>query len=184
MSSRPLRLAVDMDDVIANLSATRAAWLAEAFGYDWSQTDLKTVPVKDLVLPEHYRAWEEELRQGGIFGTFDAMPGSQEALAALAEYFEIFIATAAMEFPASCGPKYDWLRKHFPFIPPLNIVFCGDKSIVAADLLVDDSVRHFDGFKGQGVLFSAAHNLQVDWPLRVAGWREAAGVLINRAKCR
>ena len=35
-----------------------------------------------------------------------------------------------------------WLRRHFPFIAPSNIVFCGDKSIVDADYLIDDRPRH------------------------------------------
>ena len=182
MRSRPQRIAIDMDEVIADLNAARARWLAGTFGYVWSQADLTGASLRALAADEHNRAWEEMLHGGAFFDTLEVMPGSQEALAMLAERFEIFIASAAMEFPASCGPKYAWLRRHFPFIPPLNIVFCGDKSVIAADFLVDDSVRHFARFRGQGVLFSAPHNLSIDWPLRVTGWEEASRVLLERAR--
>ncbi len=178
------RLAVDMDEVIADANGMHASWLMETYGYDWSAADLERSTPRALAAAEHDAAWEAKLHRGEVFGTFGVMPGSQEALAALSGRFEIFIATAAMEFPASCGPKYDWLRRHFPFISPMNIVFCGDKSIIAADLLVDDNVRHFARFGGQGVLFSAPHNLDVEWPLRVSGWREAEKVLIAWAEGR
>lgn len=177
MQSQKIRLAVDMDEVIADANGMHATWLVETYGYNWSPKDLETASLKSLASADHNDAWEQQLHQGDVFETFEVMPGSQDALSALSEKFEIFITTAAMEFPASCGPKYAWLRKHFPFISPMNIVFCGDKSIVAADLLVDDNVRHFARFKGQGVLFSAPHNLAVDWPLRLPGWDKATEVL-------
>ena len=50
-----------------------------------------------------------------------------------------------------------WIRerRHFPFIPEKNIVFCGDKRVVDADYLIDDEAKHFAGFRGTGILFSA-----------------------------
>ena len=63
-----------------------------------------------------------------------------------------------MDVPLSFDAKYRWLRRHFPFIPPSHLVFCGDKSIIDADYLIDDRARHFARFKGRPVLFSAPHN--------------------------
>jgi 5'(3')-deoxyribonucleotidase len=51
-------------------------------------------------------------------------------------------------------------------------VFCGDKSILLADYLIDDTFRHLERFKGQGILFSAPHNAAVTGFRRVASWRE------------
>ena len=63
-----------------------------------------------------------------------------------------------MDVPCSFDAKFRWLQRHFPFIPPSHIVFCGDKSIVDADYLIDDRSRHFTRFKGEPLLFSAPHN--------------------------
>ncbi|MFP5393812.1 MAG: 5' nucleotidase, NT5C type, partial [Gammaproteobacteria bacterium] len=53
-------------------------------------------------------------------------------------------------------------------------VFCGDKSIIHADYLVDDSPHHFERFAGQGVLFAAPHNeAETRYP-RVRTWAEVA----------
>ena len=38
--------------------------------------------------------------------------------------------------------QYEWMHEHFPFIPDSHLVFCGDKSIIAADFLIDDNAHH------------------------------------------
>lgn len=144
------RLAVDVDEVLADTHAALAAWYRDTHGYCWSAEQLARTPLPSLVSAEHARGLEEMLHEGEIFRHLNVMPGSQLALDRLMGRFEIFIVTAAMEYPASCAAKYAWLQEHFPFIHPLNIVFCGDKSIVSADLLVDDCARHFTHFGGQG----------------------------------
>ena len=64
-------------------------------------------------------------------------------------------------FPNPSARSIRWLERHFPFLPPTRFVFCGDKSILHADYLIDDMPRHFQRFAGQGVLFTAAHNAKV-----------------------
>ena len=86
------------------------------------------------------------------------MPGAQDVVRELAQHHEVFIATAAMDVPIP-STKFQWLAQHFPFIPPSHVVFCGDKSVIDADDLIDDSARHFARFRGRGVLFSAPHNV-------------------------
>lgn len=166
-----------MDEVIADAFTAQWEWYRRTHHYDWPVESLGGKHFSDLAHPDHVAMMEELLHQGDFFGTFGVMPGSQKALEQLSSRFEIFITTAAMEYPASCAAKFAWLREHFPFISPINIVFCGDKSILAADILIDDNVRHFKRFQGQGVLFSAPHNLAVDWPVRVADWGDALSFL-------
>jgi hypothetical protein len=64
-----------------------------------------------------------------------------------------------MSVPNSLGPKYRWLQRHFPFIPLTNYVFCGDKSILRADYLIDDLPKNLLRFQGQGLLYTAPRNL-------------------------
>ena len=77
------------------------------------------------------------------------MPGAQVVLKDLSARFEIFIATQAMTVPNSLGPKYRWLQRHFPFIPPTHYVFCGNKSILRAEYLIDDLPRNLLRLKAQ-----------------------------------
>ena len=86
----------------------------------------------------------------GFFADLEVIAGSQEALLELSRHHDIFITSAAMEVPGSFADKFQWLETHFPFIPPSRIVFCGDKNIINADVLIDDRSRHFKGFRGTG----------------------------------
>ena len=107
-----------------------------------------------------------------FFEDLAVMPGSQDVLKDLSARFEIFIATQAMTVPNSLGPKYRWLQRHFPFIPPTHYVFCGNKSILRADYLIDDLPRNLERFEGQGILYSAPHNLSVSGFVRVGNWQQ------------
>jgi 5'(3')-deoxyribonucleotidase len=109
-----------------------------------------------------------------FFEVLDVIPDSQPVLQDLSTRFEIFIATQAMAVPNSLGPKYRWLQRHFPFIPPTHYVFCGNKSILRADFLIDDQPRNLTRFEGQGLLYTAPHNLAATGFIRVNNWREVA----------
>ncbi len=110
------------------------------------------------------------LHQDDFFEDLDVIADSQRVLERLSQHYEIFIATAAMEFPRSFGPKYRWLERHFPFLSPSRYVFCGDKSILKADYLIDDMPRHLDRFNGKGLLFTAAHNARISGHVRMDNW--------------
>jgi 5'(3')-deoxyribonucleotidase len=106
------------------------------------------------------------------------MPESQRVLQRLHMNYEVFIATAAMEVPTSFQAKYRWLAKHFPFIPASHIVYCGDKSILRADYLIDDNPRQLRRFSGEGILYSAQHNLNVTGFSRVKDWLEVEAMFL------
>ncbi len=115
----------------------------------YNQTFEEEITLEDLAGKGLWEVTPAERRQElrafldaeDFFGDLAVMPGSQEVLQDLSARFEIFIATQAMTVPNSLGPKYRWLQRHFPFIPPTHYVFCGNKSILRADSLIDDLPR-------------------------------------------
>jgi 5'-nucleotidase len=82
------------------------------------------------------------------------------------------VTTAAMESPTSFAAKYKWIKEHFPFFPDSHIAFCGDKSTIAADFLIDDNTHDFARFSEQGLLFSASHNLFETRSRRLDSWQD------------
>lgn len=174
------RIAVDMDEVLADALGK----LIRLYNAEFSEN----LTVKDMwgnwmvnVLPasrqDRLRAY---LQEPDFFEDLDVMPDSQRVMERLAHRYEIFIATAAMEFPNSFGPKFRWLERNFPFLSPTHFVFCGDKSILHADYLIDDMPRHFKYFAGQGILFTAAHNANVAAKIRVDNWLEVEELFFPR----
>jgi len=53
-------------------------------------------------------------------------------------------------------------------------VFCGNKSILRADFLIDDQPKNLLRFEGQGLLYTAPHNVSATGFVRVDNWLEVA----------
>ncbi|SHJ31365.1 5'(3')-deoxyribonucleotidase [Palleronia salina] len=171
-----MRIAIDMDEVLADTNAAKLTFLRER-GYSFTEDEMTGRKVTELVSDEDAARVETMLHRGVVFGNVDVIEGAQEALARLVEDHEVYIATAAMEYPASCVHKVAWMERHFPMVPVLNLVLCGDKSIIAADVLIDDSPRHFENFGGIGVCFDALHNRGQDVAHRLMRWSDAPDLI-------
>lgn len=171
------RIAIDMDEVIADTYGGMLSWLVARCGPRWTPEDLHGRQLDEVAEPKAYAELIEEMHAGAFFADLGVIDGAIEALKQLDERYDVFITTAAMEFPGSFGPKFLWLRRNFPFIDPMRFVFCGDKSVIHADFLIDDNVRHFDRFAGQGIVFTSPHNADKTGYPRIDRWGDAVEVI-------
>jgi 5'(3')-deoxyribonucleotidase/uncharacterized protein with PQ loop repeat len=165
------RIAIDMDEVMADALTEHLRRYNEAYGTNITPAELSGRSLEQCIPPAHRQAAEAML-DASFFEDLAVLPDCQEVVRELAGRYDVFIASAAMDVPCSFDAKYRWLQRHFPIIPPSQIVFCGDKTIVDADYLIDDRPRHFAKFKGQALLFSAPHNAGETSYMRVASWKE------------
>ncbi|HUB50992.1 MAG TPA: hypothetical protein VL986_02415 [Terracidiphilus sp.] len=168
------RICVDMDEVMADTLAEHLRRYNQEFDEDVTLDDLAGKGLWEITPVDRQQQLRAFLDAEDFFEVLDVIPGAQEVLKELSTRFEIFIATQAMAVPNSLGPKYRWLQRHFPFIPPTHYVFCGHKSILRADYLIDDQPRNLQRFEGQGLLYTAPHNLDVTGFVRVNNWRDVA----------
>ena len=166
------RIAVDMDEVLADALQEHLTRYNRDHHQALTKDQVHGKRLWEVVDAEHRERLDSYVRAEDFFEELAVMEDSQDVLLKLSAHYEVFIATAAMEVPNSFAAKYRWLRRHFPFVPPSNFVFCGDKCIIDADYLIDDTVRHFKRFRGEGILFSAPHNAGITGYRRVASWRE------------
>jgi 5'(3')-deoxyribonucleotidase len=176
--TRRLRVAIDMDEVIADCVGKHLRAYNEAFGGTLTLADLEGCCLEQAVPEEHASAAAELVHEPCFFEDLEEIEGSRETVRALAERYEVFIASAAMEVPSSFTAKFSWLRERFPFIPPSHIVFCGDKSVLDVDCLIDDTPRHFERFRGTPLLFDAPHNRHEHRYRRVRNWAEVRELLL------
>jgi 5'(3')-deoxyribonucleotidase len=91
-----------------------------------------------------------------------------------------------MEVPTSFTPKFRWLAEHFPFIQPSIIVFCGNKSILRADFLIDDNPRQLRLFQDaactpprEGILFTSPANMHTTGFRRVDNWLDVETMFLG-----
>ena len=179
MAPEPKRICVDMDEVMADAVAEHLLRYNREFQRNLTKEDLRGKRFWQIVPELHHEALDELLRAADFFEDLDVMPDSPRVLAELQRHYEVFIASAAMEVPNSFNPKFRWLQRHFPFIPYTHIVFCGDKSILRADYLIDDNPRQLQAFAGTGILYDAPHNAAVTGYTRVRNWLEIESLFLN-----
>jgi len=168
------RICVDMDEVMADTLSEHLRRYNQEFDESLTTEDLTGKGLWEVTPTDRQQQLRAFLDAEDFFEDLPLMPGAQKVLKALTARFEIFIATQAMTVPNSLGPKYRWLQRHFPFIPPTNYVFCGNKSILRADYLIDDLPRNLQRFEGHGLLYTAPHNKNVTGFTRVDNWQQVA----------
>jgi 5'(3')-deoxyribonucleotidase len=178
MDKKRPTIAIDMDGVIADTVSNFIQWYERDYGVRVELEAFEGKPEAEGLPDNTVRRY---VLTPGFFRSVPVMEGAKEAVLELSEKFEIYIVSAAMEFPQSLFEKYEWLREHFPYISWKNIIFCGDKSIIGTDYMIDDHVRNLDVCKGKTLMFTAGHNAGVDHHKRVNNWKEVIAFLKEEA---
>lgn len=168
-------IAIDMDDTVADTLSRHIEWYDREFGVSISRKELAGKKIYDVVPVGHLDRVRSFPHHPDFFRDLNVIDDAVEVIEQLSNSYNIYFASAAMEYPASFSAKYDWLRTTFPFIEDMNFIFCGTKAFLNCDYLVDDSPRHLDAFSGRGFLFDAAHNIHEVGYERVKSWHDLAG---------
>lgn len=172
-------IAIDMDQVLANMYKKMTFTFNEIAGTNLSEQQFMEAPRGQLTAMQE-KALFTALNEPDYFRDFELLdPDAVDVLERLHERYDLFIATAAMEVPGCFNAKYDWLREHFPFINPHHFVFCGTKSIIHTDYLIDDNVKQLRAFKGTGLLYDMPYNRHVEEFERVRNWRDIEAYFDN-----
>ncbi|HEY4150440.1 MAG TPA: 5'(3')-deoxyribonucleotidase [Chitinophagaceae bacterium] len=171
---------VDMDEVIADTTAAMAGWYKQNYGGDINyRTMLEGHSLVKGFPEEHQALVRQQLYEPGFFRHLPVIPDSQRVLEQMNKRYEIYIVSAAVEFPNSLKDKHDWLMEHFPFFNWRQLVLSGSKKMMHGDYMIDDHARHLEHFPGNPYLFSAPHNLDETRFERINNWREAGNIFLG-----
>ena len=170
------RIAIDMDGVLADVYSQFVKMHKAEFGVIVSAEEMTGKP-------EH-GAFPNLLQYVNSPGFFRHAPVMQDAVKIvqqLNEQYKVFIVSAAMEFPGSLPEKQAWLNEYFPFIGWQQMVFCGSKEIIKAEIMIDDHFKNLDYFDGETLLYTQPHNKNANAHLhkRVNNWAEIEGLLLR-----
>ncbi len=174
------RVLIDMDEVIADVTLAMINWYKEKFGGDIDYAKMLARGSLVKGFPEEHQAIvRQQLYEPGFFRNLPVMEDSVDVLEEMNKKYEIFIVSAATEFPNSLKDKFDWLEEHFPFFTWQQLVLCGSKKLMHGDFMIDDHARHLEYFNGKPYLFSAPHNLNEHQFDRISSWKEAAEIFLK-----
>lgn len=168
-----MRILIDMDEVMADAIQQFLNWYERDFGIRYTKKDLHGTKLRNIIPEPHVPAVAQYPHQKGFFKDLPVIEDSYEVIRDLNNKHEVYVASAAMEFEYSLPEKYEWLDKNFPFIPWKRRIFCGDKSVLNADVLIDDHDFNLSVFSGRPVIFTASHNIHITKYDRLNNWLEA-----------
>ena len=170
------RILVDMDGVLADVYSLFFRLHEQETGNRLSVSDIAGLLEADAF--PNQRKW---VSAPGFFRTVPVMEGSIAGLKKLNVGFEVIVISMATEFPQSLTDKQLWLNDHFPFISWKQLVFCGNKNLLKADIMIDDHPKNLDHFDGKTIMFSQPHNilLRNTRHRRVNSWVEIEKLLLQ-----
>ena len=169
------RLLVDMDGVLGDVYAQFMKYEKEEFG-----KNAQTIEnLRGKIELDAFKNARKYIHEGGFFRTLPVIEGSVDAVKQLNQQYDLLIVSSATEFPKSLEEKHDWLEEHFPFISYKQMVFCGTKTMINGDIMIDDHFKNLDAFPGKTILFTQPHNYFAPEKLhtRVHNWDEILWVL-------
>jgi 5'-nucleotidase len=172
------RIIIDMDEVIADPMGDMITWYEAKYNNKVDFSKMIGSWVKGFPEEHHNLVWDR-LRSPGFFRSLPVMEDAVEVLREINQKYDLYIVSAAMEFPNSLKDKYEWLQEHFPFIGWQQITLCGDKKLVYGDYIIDDHVRNLVHFPGKKYLYAAAHNTTVTDYDRIDNWKHAAEIFLK-----
>jgi 5'(3')-deoxyribonucleotidase len=171
------RLIVDMDDVMADATGRFIECYEQEFGVRVPRESLHHKE-EGLGFPGNHDVVQQFAFRPGFFSAMQVNTNCREVVMELNKKYELFIVSAAMEFPLSLSEKLAWLQEHFPFLNWKQFVFCGSKAVVHGDYMIDDLPRNLERFNGEKFLFTAPHNLQYNHFTRLNNWQEVGERLL------
>lgn len=180
-------IACDVDDVVADLIP---AWLLannQKYGDQttpemvtrWRVADFSSAgeAVYALLTPE-------------LYDTVELVPGAQEGIQNLRQmgHRVVFVTSTPL---GSGGAKLLWLRRKGiitgsgPYGDGRHsedYVEVYDKSLIHADIIIDDKPENVQNFKGEGILFNRPHNHSFLWPMRADTWEDVVFYVLSIAE--
>ncbi|WP_067032211.1 5' nucleotidase, NT5C type [Allomuricauda sp. CP2A] len=169
---------VDMDEVMADAYGAHLEIYNKEFNAQLILEDCYGKEAWQCVPEEHQESVRGHNWRVGYFRNLKVIPDSQEVLYELHKKYEVYIASAAMEFPHSLKEKSDWLDEYFPFIPWKKRILCGDKFILKGDVLIDDRSKNLKKFDGRSIMYTSPHNTNTTDFERANNWKEIADKLL------
>ncbi len=169
---------IDMDEVLADTYGAHIEIYNKEFNGGLTEELCLGSEVWRMVPEDHQNSVRKHATRRGFFRSLKPIKDSISVLKELCKKHEVYIASAAMQFPNSLEEKSEWLDEHLSFIPWQNRILCGHKHILRGDVLIDDRSYNLENFEGRGILFTSPHNINTTGFERVGSWKEVGNLLL------
>lgn len=171
---KPLTISVDVDDVLARFVDAWLELYRDDSDHQLFPEDILSWDIRKYVLPAYRDRIYEYINRGNIYSAVEVVSGSRAGLIAL------FVNGHRVIYVTGNNSTYQewWLRTMgFPMAEEypdgsFHRIICPDKSLIRADILIDDKLETIVDFPQWGILFDRPWNRSIDYPIRAYNWEE------------
>ncbi len=164
--------------------------LNEYLETNYKEGDIKEYYLQDVVPEEKRLEFCKYLIDNSIYKHASLIDDAKEVIENLNDKYDIYICSAFLVKGAEnycsklCKDKFDWLQEKLPFIHPEKYIFCNNKSVIKAEIKIDDRISNLQG-DCMKILFDAYHNraildenLKKKDIIRARSWKEIEIMLL------
>lgn len=170
-------IAVDVDEVVADLTTPWLAQYNASYGDSLTPSHIKSWDIHKFCKPECGKKIYDYLN-ADIYDYVNPIWGALSGIESLRSrnHRVIFVTSAHSKI---AGVKFEWLLKH-KFLCDrsdfgVNYIECRDKYLINAAVLIDDGFHNVRAFPRTGILFTQPWNFAHHWDFRVDGWADILG---------
>ena len=168
-----MKILIDMDNVIADTLEYTITCL-ENNHIVFNREELNGKYLEDILTEQQISIMHNITSKTDFFKKIPLKPKCYEVMKMLNKEYEIRIVSCAFVFPKSMNAKLWWIRKNLDFIDLSQVIFCGCKSDIKGDILIDDIAENLQNFDGEKYIFSAPHNIDEKDYKRFESWDDVA----------
>jgi 5'-nucleotidase len=173
-------IACDVDGVVADLHSEWVRRYNLLYYDNLTSDDVKSWEIDKYVKPQCGLKVYDILKQPDLYEAVSPIPGALEGINALREdgWRVVFVTSTNLH---QNGAKLRWLERHGFLalkygVSSQDYVETVDKSLIVADVMIDDYQENLRSFNGRRILFTQSHNLAETGFLR-ATWGVMPAVL-------
>lgn len=180
-----MRIMIDMDDVF--VKGGFLYLLNDYLKTNYKEDDFKDFYMQDIV--PNKEEFFDYFFDKDMYEYAELCEGARESLEYLNKKYEVYICTSYIfrDYPRRCAnilsQKFNYLVKELPFLNPNNFIFITDKSLIKADVRIDDRIENLS-VGSKNILFTAYHNknisneeLKEKGIVRANNWSEVIKIL-------
>lgn len=183
-ASRQFVVAMDVDEVCADLLGTWLRWYNREWGDNLTPDRIRGWALAPQVKPECGDRIYDILKNPALYSDVDPLPGALSAVCYLRS-LGIRVVFVSSCVAGSVDAKVAWLQ-HNGFLPKgssiRDFIACTDKALIGADVLLDDHILNVESFPGHAILLNVPHNSEEKCSRpRAMDMMEAVAMIVQRA---
>jgi 5'(3')-deoxyribonucleotidase len=160
-------IALDIDDVCLALMDSWLSFYNKDFEDHLIENVIDDWDIRKFVKPNAQTAIYEYINEPNVFSNAKPVLGALDCVNYLKSLGHRIIYVTANN-PDEC--KQEWLKKWGFLQDNKDFVQAYDKSLILADILLDDRYENARDFNGTGYLFTRPWNKKYDYSFRVDNW--------------